>query len=319
MKFFQIIPSNLNLDFVGKFGAFATFSILLCVASVIGMLTKGFHFGVDFTGGTVIQVKFTKPTSAEETRKLVADAGQPDALVVGIGKENLEYMITAQNVAETKGTESLPQKLVAKAGPGNLTIQQVDIVGPKVGAELKAAAIRSLLYSVILITIYIWLRFDFKFAPGATFAMLHDIILAAGYYVLFGKEFTITAVAALLTIAGYSVNDTIVIYDRVREMIKNGADPSDLRGVINRALNATLSRTMLTSGVTLISIIPIAVFCSGEIKDFAEAMIVGIFVGTYSTVYVAAPFTIYVQRFFDKQDPKKNRKVAGGRPAPIKT
>jgi preprotein translocase subunit SecF len=261
----------------------------------------------------VVQVKFAKPTTAEEARRLVTAAGEPDAVVAGLGKEGLEYLITAQTHMETKSTDSLPQRLVKQAGAGNLTIQQVDIVGPKVGAELKLAAIRSLLYSVLLITIYIWMRFDLKFAPGATVAMVHDIIIVAGYYMLFGKEFTITAVAALLTIAGYSVNDTIVIYDRVREILKNVGGGADLRSAINKAINVTLSRTTLTSGVTMISIIPIAIFCTGEIKDFAEAMLIGILVGTYSTIYVAAPLTVYVQRFLEKDEPKK-RKV--GKPVP---
>ena len=163
------------------------------------------------------------------------------------------------------------------------------------------AAMLSLFYSIILITIYIWLRFDIRFAPGATFAMLHDLMMATGFYLVTGREFTITAIAALLTIAGYSVNDTIVIYDRVREMLKKAGAPLPLPETINKAVNVTLSRTLLTSGVTLISIVPIIFFCKGEIQSFALAMCFGIFVGTYSTVYIASPLTVYVDKFIERR------------------
>ncbi|MBI1859534.1 MAG: protein translocase subunit SecF, partial [Deltaproteobacteria bacterium] len=147
-----------------------------------------------------------------------------------------------------------------------------------------------------------------QFAPGATVAMIHDIILSAGFYLLTGKEFTITSIAALLTIAGYSVNDTIVIYDRVRELLKAGGDNFPLSQIINKAINQTLSRTMLTSFITLLSIVPLAFFCKGEIQSFAIAMILGIFIGSYSTVYIAAPFTILASKYVGKGS-KKGRVV----------
>lgn len=308
-KFFQLIPSNTNFDFIGKFPYFVVFTSATIIFSIVLMFTRGFNFGIDFTGGTVVQVKFTTPTSAEAVRELVEKAGAPDASVVAMGAENQEYLITARTVADPKTAAGLPQRLIGEAGgPTKAVIQQIDIVGPKVGGELKWAAIRSLFYSIVLIMIYIWLRFDFRFAPGATIAMVHDLIIATGFYLLTGREFGITAVAALLTIAGYSVNDTIVIYDRVREILKSGGDQMPLSSAINKAINLTLSRTILTALLTLISVVPVAIFCDGEIQNFAEAMIVGIFVGCYSTIYIAAPLTIYVQKYLDK-DPKK--KVSG--------
>src|SRR5262249_36182229 len=157
----------------------------------------------------------------------------------------------AQSNVEKKKEQknTLAQKLSNKVGPENITIQKADEVGPKVGHELKLAALLSLIYSVICITIYIWLRFDFRFAPGATIAMVHDLILSSAFYLFTGREFTITSIAALLTIAGYSVNDTIVVYDRVRELAKKGGNAIPLPEMINRAVNQTLSRTLLTSGV----------------------------------------------------------------------
>lgn len=308
-KFFHIVPTNTNVDFISKFPLFATISGLSVIVAIVLMFTHGFNFGVDFTGGTVMQVKFANPTPPENVRKLLEEVNLKDYSVAALGKGDTEYLITARTAVATKEKSTLPAQVTEKAGgPQNMKVLSVDIVGPKVGAELKMSAMRALFYSIVIITIYIWFRFDLKFAPGATFAMMHDIILATGYYVLFGKEFNITAVAALLTIAGYSVNDTIIIYDRVRELVKAGGDNMPLRETINRAINLTLSRTLLTSGLTLISIVPIAIFCTGEIKDFAEAMIFGIFVGTYSTIYVAAPLTIYVQQFLNRNnEPKRGR------------
>jgi len=301
MKFFQIIPSETHINFISKFRVFLLFSILAGVAIVAGVATKGLNYGIDFTGGTVVQIRFNESHNAEAVRKLLSGMGEPDASVVALGQESLEYLITARTAQDIKGQESLDKKLGALTGLDKLEVQKVDIVGPKVGAELKRASLLALFYSIVFITIYIWLRFDFRFAPGATIAMVHDLIMVAGFYLVTGKEFTITAVAALLTIAGYSVNDTIVIYDRVRELLKKGGEALPIPETINRAVNLTLSRTLLTAGVTFISIVPIMFFCEGEIQSFAMAMCFGIFVGSYSTIYIASPFAIYVQKILAKR------------------
>ena len=242
------------------------------------------------------------------------------ASVVAMGDNNQEFMITSRSNLETKDAKALSPinaRLVEKVGANQVTVLSVDVVGPKVGAELKGAALRSLFYSVILITIYIWLRFDVRFAPGATIAMIHDLIMATGFYLLTGREFTITAIAALLTIAGYSVNDTIVVYDRVREMLKQSGSNLPLPQTINKAINLTLSRTVLTSLITLISIVPIIILCKGEIQSFAIAMCFGIFVGTYSTMYIASPFTIYVERFLDSRNGKSKSSRQTPKPAVV--
>lgn len=311
-KYFQIIPNDLSIDFIGKFKYFLFFSMIALIAIFAGLWTRGLNYGVDFTGGTVIQVKFKNATSTEAVRKVLEELKESEASVVGLGDSNQEFMITSRNSTGDKDKSPLNTRLVEKLGADNLTVQSVDVVGPKVGSELKAAALRSLFYSVILITIYIWLRFDVRFAPGATLAMIHDLVMATGFYLLTGREFTITAIAALLTIAGYSVNDTIVIYDRVREMLKQSGSNLPLPQTINKAINLTLSRTILTSLITFISIVPIIFLCKGEIQSFAIAMCFGIFVGTYSTMYIASPFTIYVERFLEN----RNGKSKSSRPTP---
>lgn len=310
MKFFELIPDNLNINFIGKFKLFLVISVLSVAASIGGMLTRGFNFGIDFTGGTVVQAKFAEPTPIEDVRKLLDSIGEKEASVVSMGAQGQEYLITGSMPTDAK-ISTLPSVIQEKAGgPSKLTIMQADVVGPKVGAELKLSALRSLVYAIILIMVYIWFRFDFKFAPGATVALVHDVIVAAGYYVVTQQEFDITAVAALLTIAGYGVNDTIVIYDRVREMMKIGGDAMSLPDTINKAINMTLSRTVLTSGLVFLSVLPVAVFCTGPIQDFAETMLIGIFIGTYSTYYIAAPMTIYVDKFMKRKGTKSGRRIA---------
>jgi len=298
MKFFTLIPKETQIDFVGKFKYFLIFSILALMAVIAGVAQKGLNFGVDFTGGTVIQAQFTQARTAESVRSLVAELGDKDASVVSLGTQNTDYLITSRTDAQGK---PLNERLQEKEGT-SIQIQSVDVVGPKVGADLKKAAALSLIYSILLIAAYIWLRFDFRFAPGATLAMLHDLVMATGFYLVTGKEFTITAVAALLTIAGYSVNDTIVIYDRVRELVKSSGNSVPLGQIINKSVNLTLSRTVITSFSTLLSVIPISIFCKGEIQSFAQAIAIGIFVGTYSTVFIASPLTIYVDEWIKRRE-----------------
>lgn len=238
---------------------------------------------------------------------MVGDSGEPDASVVALGAAGDEFMITSRTPVE-KGQVwgALARNMTAKEP--SMQILSQDVVGPKVGAELKAAALRSLLYTVLLITIYIWFRFDFKFAPGATVAMMHDLTMMVGFYLVTGHEFSITAVAALLTIAGYSVNDTIVIYDRVREMVGLGSK-GDLMQTINRALNLTLSRTILTALLTFMSIIPLIIFGTGEIRDFAIAAWRSVLRSArlFDNLPCRSPMTIYIERWMAKRARRRGR------------
>jgi preprotein translocase subunit SecF len=183
-------------------------------------------------------------------------------------------------------------------------VQRIDYVGPQVGNQLRNKGIAALLYAMLAILVYVAFRFDFKFGPGALLAMVHDVIMVSGYYLVSRREFNLTSIAVLLTITGYSINDTIVIYDRIREeMARYKGKP--LPEIINIAVNDTLSRTILTSGVTALSLIGLLIFGVGEIWDFAMAMLVGIVVGTYSSVYIASPLTIWL-------DERAARKKAHG-------
>ncbi|HEX8438145.1 protein translocase subunit SecF [Archangium sp.] len=383
----KILKNQTNIDFIGKRKPAVFFSTVVNLAILIGIATWGFNLGVDFAGGTVVEVKFNKAISAADVRKRAEAGGLPDVSVQSIGaaSENAfllrlggvtqlteERAVKAQEALQALGPvksispdlsngiinlrfqQALPAEQIEKAVEGSGTgveevrslgpaqaggfdyqivasgmadriraslmqgvqdgqpdfeMRRTEYVGPQVGKQLRNRGVMALLYSMVAILIYVAFRFDFKFGPGALLAMLHDVVMVAGFYLISRAEFGLTAIAALLTIVGYSVNDTIVIYDRIRE------DMAKFRGkpfpeVINIAINDTLGRTILTSGVTALSLIGLLVFGVGEIRDFAWAMLVGIIVGTYSTVYIASPLTIWL----DERAAAREARNKGGGP-----
>jgi preprotein translocase subunit SecF len=367
----QILKHKTHIDFIGKRRPAVFISTVLNLAILVGLFTVGFNFGVDFAGGTVVELKFNHSIRADEVRSRAEAAGLNDVSVQGIGaaSENSFLLrlggttqLTAENAQAVlkalegmgntsnfvtdvenglinfRSTEKLVPETVRKAvaavglgvkevrdlGPAqgggqdyqivasgmadritqglsrglaqpDFATQRIDYVGPQVGKELRNKGIAALLYSMVAILLYVAFRFDLKFAPGAVLAMIHDVIMVAGYYLVTRREFNLTSIAALLTVTGYSINDTIVIYDRIREeMAKFRGKP--LPDIINIAVNETLSRTILTSGVTALSLVGLLIFGVGEIWDFAMAMLVGIIVGTYSSVYIASPLTIWIDQ-----------------------
>lgn len=379
----RIIKHKTNIDFISKRKIAVYISSLVNLAILVGIATVGFNYGVDFAGGTVVELKFNHPISAADVRKRAEDGGLHDVSVQNIGseaentfllrmggvtqltEENAEKAKVAINAlgsvrniypdmnngiinfrsataltadaikkaVEATGTGVQEVRTLGEAQGGGFDYQvvasgmadkvraalsqgqtepdfqerRVDYVGPQVGKQLRNKGIAALLYAMIAILIYIAFRFDFKFGPGALLAMLHDVVMVAGFYLVSRREFNLTAIAALLTIIGYSVNDTIVIYDRIREdMGKYKGKP--LPEVINIAVNDTLARTLLTSLVTALSLVGLLIFGVGEIWDFAMAMLVGIIVGTYSSVYIASPLTIWL----DERAAARDGRAKGG-------
>jgi preprotein translocase subunit SecF len=361
----QILKHKTNIDFIGKRRPAVFISTLLNLAVLVGIAVFGLDLGVDFAGGTLVELKFNHPVQAEEVRKR-ADAlgeasvqrlgaeeentflvrlrgvtqlteetrGKAEAAVQGLGVERFQAQLDSGLINLRTREQVEPQRLreaVESAGVGvtdvrtlgaaegggfdyqvvasgtdrrivaamtqggtpDFEVRRVDYVGPQVGRQLRNKGIGALIYSLVMILVYVAFRFDFKFGPGALLAMLHDTIMTAGYYLVSRREFNLTSIAVLLTVLGYSVNDTIVIYDRIREeMVRyKGKTMAEL---INIAVNDTLSRTLLTSGVTALSLIGLLIFGQGEIFDFAAAMLVGILVGTYSSVYIASPMVIWL-------------------------
>lgn len=365
----RLLKHTPNIDFIGKRKPALFLSTLLNLAVLVGIGLGGLNFGVDFAGGTVVELKFRQPIDAQKVRERAEKGGLHHVQVQQIGPATdnsyllklggMTQLTEASAVKAEAAIRSLgplksyasdlengiiklrsEQKLdpaavkaaVVSSGTGVNEVrslgevqgggfeyqvvasgmadavhaamtaglsepdydqQRVDYVGPQVGKQLRNKGIIALLYSMLAILVYVAFRFDFKFGPGALLAMVHDVIMAAGYFLVSQREFNLTSIAVLLTVTGYSINDTIVVYDRIREtMHRYRGKP--LAEIINIAINETLARTILTSGVTALSLVGLLVFGVGEIFDFAAAMLVGIVVGTYSSIYIASPLTIWL-------------------------
>jgi preprotein translocase subunit SecF len=341
----QFIKPDINIDFIGKrYFAFAG-SLLLIAASIVSLVVKGGpSYGIDFAGGTLIQVQFSKTISPQDIKRALASEELGVTAVQSFGEEkDNEFLIRASGSSEA--LESLSSKIeqnLTSAYPDNKAeVRRVEMVGPKVGKDLREKALLAMFSAILFIVVYISGRFELKwilsivlasclfialftlkgfgvsipvliaaavlitlalsfylrlmFATGAIVALVHDVMITVGVFSLMNKEFTLPIIAALLTIIGYSLNDTIIVFDRIRENTrKYHRQPYEV--VINRSINETLSRTLLTSGTTLIVVIALFVLGGGIIHDFAFALIIGIVVGTYSSIYVASPILLAWQQ-----------------------
>ncbi len=256
------------------------------------------NYGVDFTGGSFIQVRFDQPTTAAQLRAALGGSDAPP--ITRFGEEN-EFVVraelTEQEVAEVAA--GVRRQLEAAFGAGVFEIVRQESVGPKIGAELERKAAFAILFSFALTLIYLAIRFEFRFGVAAVIATVHDILVTLGYLAIFQVEIALPTVAAILTIVGYSLNDTIVVFDRVRENLnaKGGRreDPTDL---VNRSINETLPRTVLTSGTTLGVLLALLFFGGPVIKDFTIVLILGVVIGTYSSIFVASPALLEIQSRF---------------------
>lgn len=298
-----------RFDFMGKGPFFVTISIVAVLVSLALIATKGLKYGIDFAGGTEIQVKFSEAISTGELRDELTKMGFQDAAVQKFGTDN-EYLLRfeAPPSADDQEANVVAEQMIDKVTAGIRTdfakygpdIRRVDSVGPQVGAELKRNGILAAFYSFLIILIYVGLRFDFKYAPGAVLCLVHDAIVTLGVYALLGKQVNVQIMAAILTIIGFSINDTIIIYDRVRE---NEALYRDVgvRALINRSVNDTLSRTILTSGTVMLSIASLYFLAGGVIEDLAFTLGIGVLVGSYSTIYVASPLLMFFDRLQSKR------------------
>ncbi len=295
-------------DFMGKIPVFSGLLFVLTILALGVIFIKGFNYGIDFSGGAEVQVKFEKDVPVSDLRNLTEELGFRSASVQSFGYEN-EYLIRTQaeaegtdeeiNTAATATTKALADGIVTRFKEFSPDIRRVDTVGPQVGTELKRNGLLSVFYSLILILIYIALRFDYKYAPASVIGLLNDAIITMGIYAALGTELNIQTLAAILTVIGYSLNDTIINFDRIRENIP-AFKGKPLALVINRSLNDVISRTMLTSLTTLMAIITLYYIAGGVIKDLAFTLGVGVIVGTFSTLYVAAPLVIWADKIQDR-------------------
>ena len=291
-----------NIDYVGKFKIAGLVSLALIVATVVMFFTKGLNYGVDFRGGVEIQVKFKNAVSLGDLRTVLTEKNVAMSQLQSIGDEGQnEFLLKLET---DKGDLNAISTLVGsvlteKFGQGSFEILKNDIVGPKAGAQLRVSAFKALAWAILAIMIYLALRFEYKFAPGAIAALIHDVVIILGAFILTQKEFSLQIVAALLAIIGYSVNDTVVIYDRVREIEQVNPTMGSFE-IMNRALNETMSRTIITS-LTVLGVSLVMLFMGGPvIHDFFFAMTIGVILGVYSTIFIAVPMTVFTERFSKK-------------------
>lgn len=296
MKIFNKVP---DFNIMGKRKLAVVLSILMLALGLGGYAVKGMQYGIDFKGGTLIQAQFKQSPDMAAIRSTFSEALGAAVQITTFGEaQDNEILLTLpQEAMGVKGTElqTAVGKIFKENFPSFSEIRRVETVGPKVGEELKEKAIYAALYAIIGILIYIGIRFKPQFAVASVVALVHDVLITMGIFVIMEKEFTLTIVAALLTIIGYSLNDTIVVFDRVREnMAKMSKSP--LERIINISVNESLSRTILTSVTTFLVVLALFILGGEIIHDFSFAMLIGLVVGTYSSVFVASPVVLFLNR-----------------------
>ncbi|MDC0946079.1 protein translocase subunit SecF [Nitrospinaceae bacterium] len=290
----QLFKSETHFNFMGRIKAaviFSTALILIGLGSVA--VSGGLKFGIDFAGGTLIQLQFKNPPDIEVIRDGLKTIGLGESTIQEFGSKR-DILIRVQRSEEKlEAVGSMVRKsLMGKFNVDEISVERVEMVGPKVGRDLREKALLSILYAIIGIVIYISWRFELQYAIAAIIALIHDVLVTMGAFSIFDKEFTLVIVAAFLTIIGYSLNDTIVVFDRIRENLRRKGK-SSIADMINTSINQTLSRTLLTSGTTLLVVIALFFFGGEIIHDFSFALLVGIFIGTYSSIFIASVFLVY--------------------------
>jgi preprotein translocase subunit SecF len=301
----ELIKPNTKFDFVGhRHLAMALSWILILIGGASLVIKGGPDLGIDFAGGTLVQVKFSNVTTAAQVRTELDKLNLRGLSIQQFGDQPNEFLIKALD-SDSKLVESLANRVKATLettyGVGSVEIRRTEMVGPQVGEDLRNKATWAVVASIIGMLLYITFRFEFRFGMGAVVALAHDVLITLGAFSLMNKEFDLTIVAAFLTIVGYSVNDTVIVCDRIRENMARHSKEK-IGWIINHSINETLSRTVMTSGITLLSVIALFFFGGEVLRNFALAMIIGIVVGTHSSIFVASPVILYMEKFTTKSE-----------------
>jgi preprotein translocase subunit SecF len=290
----DFFPHGTKWDIVGRRYWFVGLSWVLALLSLAFMMTKGLNYGVDFKGGALVEVqaKAGQPLDIAVLRDKLNKLGLGDVQVQGVGKDGRDALIRVAEQTDEKAQAAANDKVKAALGDG-LTIRRTEVVGPAVSAELKRTSYLAVIVAMLGIFAYVWFRFEWQFAVAAIIALVHDVFITTGMFSLLWIEFDLTVVAALLTLAGYSINDTVVVFDRIRENLRK-YKKMPIPELMNLAINETLSRTVMTSSVTFLSVLALYLFGTEVIHGFSFAMCFGIIIGTYSSIFVAASLLIWL-------------------------
>lgn len=315
MAYAQILKES-NIDFLGKRRIAAIISGVVMVICLLSILFRGFNFGLDFTGGTVIELGYAQPVEVAEITATLAEEGIVDATVQYFGS-NRDILI---RIAPQEGEEASAEvsdrvfRLLNAQADTAVELRRVEFVGPQVGEELREQGGLAVLFALIGILVYVALRFEWRFAIGAVAALMHDVLFTIGMFSIFYIPFDLTVLAAVLAVIGYSLNDTIVIFDRIRENFRKMRKGTVIE-ISNRSVNQTLSRTIITSGTTLLVLLALYFLGGPAIEGFSLALIIGVLVGTYSTIYIATAAAVWlgVSRA-DLMPAEKEGKVVDDRP-----
>ena len=306
----EIFKYKKSLSLMSKSKRFGMLSVVVLILALGLILTKGFNYGIDFAGGTLIQVKYEGTAPIDKVREAIGkDTSYEGATVTFFGGED-EIVIKTKMSSKNLGEDVGDKVRALLVETGKFEVRRVDMVGAKVGSELREQGLMSMLLAIIGILIYVSFRFEWRFAVASIMALLHDVTIAMGMIVLFSVEVNLDILAALLTILGYSLNDTIIVFDRIREGIRTIKDP-DLGAIIDESVTRTLSRTTLTSLTTFFVVLSLYVFGGEIINGFSFTLLVGIIVGTYSSIFVASPVLMWlgfsVSGFREKEADKVKR------------
>jgi preprotein translocase subunit SecF len=296
----EIIKPGINLDFVGKRRIAVIVSLIMMVIGIVSLVVKGGPaYGIDFAGGTLVQIKFTEPTNAAQLRSALGGIDLRGLTIQQVGDDtDNEFLVRVQESSENLEALAgqIETALNAAYGVGKNEIRRTEMVGPQVGKDLRNKGAQAILFAIIGMLIYITFRFEFRFGVGTVIAVFHDVIITLGIFSLLNLEVDLTVVAAFLALVGYSVNDTVIVCDRIRENLGK-LHNQPLTEIINRSINETLSRTIMTSGLTLLAVLALYLFGGSVIHNFAFTLLVGIIIGTYSSIFIASPVLIFWENF----------------------
>jgi preprotein translocase subunit SecF len=294
----ELIKPGINIPFTRYRKIAVMFSTVVNLAVLVMLFTKGPNLGVDFSGGTMVQLRFQQKVSVPDIRRALEAVNLGGSVIQDFGQEGgNEYLVRLDNTSVEIGAvgEQIKKALASQFGSAGFEIRRIEFVGPKIGEDLRFRGVMSVIAATVMMGIYIWLRFELRFGLGAVIALIHDVLVTVGALLLANYEFDLTIIAALLTIVGFSVNDTVVICDRIRENMRK-IKRERLESIVNTSINETLSRTILTTTTAFMVLMALFFLGGAVIRPFAFALLVGFLSGVYSTIFIASPVILFWEK-----------------------